>query len=78
MPDYDEQFEWVIPLAELHSRQVEVTVATHKGFLGGSPVIGQVHNIYKLNCHQKKKLKMKNLAEYYIRLVSCVFIITHY
>ncbi|KAJ0181251.1 hypothetical protein K1T71_003336 [Dendrolimus kikuchii] len=42
MPEYDEQFEWVIPLAELHSRQVEVTVATHKGFLGGSPVIGQV------------------------------------
>ncbi|XP_052737344.1 extended synaptotagmin-1 isoform X2 [Bicyclus anynana] len=42
MPEYDEQFEWAIPLAELHSRQVEVTVATHKGFLGGSPVIGQV------------------------------------
>lgn len=42
MPEYDEQFEWVIPLAELHSRQIEVTVATHKGFLGGSPVIGQV------------------------------------
>ncbi|CAH0600288.1 unnamed protein product [Chrysodeixis includens] len=42
MPEYDEQFEWVIPLAELHSRQMEVTVATHKGFLGGSPVIGQV------------------------------------
>ncbi|CAH2237449.1 jg12785 [Pararge aegeria aegeria] len=41
MPEYDEQFEWAIPLAELHSRQVEVTVATHKGFLGGSPVIGQ-------------------------------------
>nr|XP_034823890.1 extended synaptotagmin-1 isoform X4 [Maniola hyperantus] len=42
MPEYDEQFEWAIPLTELHSRQVEVTVATHKGFLGGSPVIGQV------------------------------------
>ncbi|KAL4715269.1 hypothetical protein ACJJTC_007851 [Scirpophaga incertulas] len=42
MPEYDEQFEWVIPLAELHSRQVEVTVATHKGFLGGSPIIGQI------------------------------------
>ncbi|XP_045760573.1 extended synaptotagmin-1 isoform X3 [Maniola jurtina] len=42
MPEFDEQFEWAIPLAELHSRQVEVTVATHKGFLGGSPVIGQV------------------------------------
>ncbi|CAG9107919.1 unnamed protein product [Plutella xylostella] len=41
-PEYDEQFEYVIPLAELHSRQVEVSVATHKGFLGGSPVIGQV------------------------------------
>ncbi|CAK1599925.1 unnamed protein product [Parnassius mnemosyne] len=42
MPEYDEQFEWVIPHAELHSRQVEVTVATHKGFLGSSPIIGQV------------------------------------
>ncbi|XP_073945222.1 extended synaptotagmin-like protein 2 isoform X2 [Choristoneura fumiferana] len=42
MPEFDEKFEWVIPHAELHSRQVEVTVATHKGFLGGSPVIGQV------------------------------------
>ncbi|VVC97168.1 unnamed protein product [Leptidea sinapis] len=41
-PEYDDQFEWVIPLAELHSRHIEVTVATHKGFLGGSPVIGQV------------------------------------
>ncbi|KAI8429979.1 hypothetical protein MSG28_000434 [Choristoneura fumiferana] len=41
MPEFDEKFEWVIPHAELHSRQVEVTVATHKGFLGGSPVIGQ-------------------------------------
>lgn len=42
MPEYDEKFEWVIPLAELHSVHVEVTVATHKGWLGGSPVIGQV------------------------------------
>ncbi|XP_063547334.1 extended synaptotagmin-2-A isoform X2 [Cydia strobilella] len=42
MPEFDEKFEWSIPQAELHSRQVEVTVATHKGFLGGSPVIGQV------------------------------------
>ncbi|XP_063393693.1 extended synaptotagmin-2-A isoform X2 [Cydia fagiglandana] len=42
MPEFDEKFEWSIPHAELHSRQVEVTVATHKGFLGGSPVIGQV------------------------------------
>ena len=48
MPEYDEQFEWAIPLAELHSRQLEVTVATHKGFLGGSPVIGQVLFI---NCY---------------------------
>ncbi|XP_030027059.2 extended synaptotagmin-1 isoform X5 [Manduca sexta] len=55
MPEYDEQFEWVIPLAELHSRQVEVTVATHKGFLGGSPVIGQV--IIHLNQYDFREAK---------------------
>ncbi|KAL0850083.1 hypothetical protein ABMA28_011976 [Loxostege sticticalis] len=55
MPEYDEQFEWVIPLAELHSRQVEVTVATHKGFLGGSPVIGQV--IVHLNQYEFREAK---------------------
>ncbi|CAG9782940.1 unnamed protein product [Diatraea saccharalis] len=55
MPEYDEQFEWVIPLAELHSRQVEVTVATHKGFLGGSPVIGQV--IVHLNQYDFREAK---------------------
>lgn len=56
MPEYDEQFEWVIPLAELHSRQVEVTVATHKGFLGGSPVIGQVNQNYYFNIQSLKNL----------------------
>ncbi|XP_063833777.1 extended synaptotagmin-2-A isoform X1 [Ostrinia nubilalis] len=55
MPEYDEQFEWVIPLAELHSRQVEVTVATHKGFLGGSPNIGQV--IVHLNQYDFREAK---------------------
>ncbi|XP_047523309.1 extended synaptotagmin-2-B isoform X2 [Pieris napi] len=55
MPEYDETFEWVIPHAELHSRQVEVTVATHKGFLGGSPVIGQV--IVHLNQYDFREAK---------------------
>ncbi|RVE51441.1 hypothetical protein evm_003842 [Chilo suppressalis] len=55
MPEYDEQFEWVIPLAELHSRQVEVTVATHKGFLGGSPNIGQI--IIHLNQYDFREAK---------------------
>ncbi|CAH2068751.1 unnamed protein product, partial [Iphiclides podalirius] len=55
MPEYDEQFEWVIPHAELHSRQVEVTVATHKGFLGGSPIIGQV--IVHLNQYEFREAK---------------------
>ncbi|CAH0722662.1 unnamed protein product, partial [Brenthis ino] len=55
MPEYDEQFEWGIPLAELHSRQLEVTVATHKGFLGGSPVIGQV--IVHLNQYDFREAK---------------------
>ncbi|XP_026484937.1 extended synaptotagmin-2 isoform X2 [Vanessa tameamea] len=55
MPEYDEQFEWAIPLAELHSRQLEVTVATHKGFLGGSPIIGQV--IVQLNQYDIREAK---------------------
>ncbi|GBP31230.1 Extended synaptotagmin-2 [Eumeta japonica] len=55
MPEYDEQFEWAIPLAELHSRQLEVTVATHKGFLGGSPVIGQV--VVHLNQYDFREAK---------------------
>ncbi|XP_041974230.1 NAD(P) transhydrogenase, mitochondrial [Aricia agestis] len=55
MPEYDEQFEWVIPHAELHSRQVEITVATHKGFLTGSPVIGQV--ILHLNQYDFREAK---------------------
>ncbi|CAB3248355.1 unnamed protein product [Arctia plantaginis] len=55
MPEYDEQFEWVIPLTELHSRHLEITVATHKGFLGGSPVIGQV--IVHLNQYDFREAK---------------------
>ncbi|KAJ2943761.1 hypothetical protein O0L34_g8081 [Tuta absoluta] len=55
MPEYDEQFEWAIPVAELHSRHVEVTVATHKGFLAGSPVIGQV--IIHLNEYDLREAK---------------------
>ncbi|KPJ13658.1 Extended synaptotagmin-2 [Papilio machaon] len=55
MPEYDEQFEWVISHAELHSRQIEVTVATHKGFLGGSPIIGQV--IVNLNQYDFREAK---------------------
>lgn len=55
MPEFDEQFEWAIPLAELHSRQLEVTVATHKGFLAGSPVIGQV--IVHLNQYDLREAK---------------------
>ncbi|XP_013167015.1 PREDICTED: extended synaptotagmin-2-B isoform X2 [Papilio xuthus] len=55
MPEYDEQFEWVISHAELHSRQIEVTVATHKGFLGGSPIIGQV--IVHLNQYDFREAK---------------------
>ncbi|CAH2099809.1 unnamed protein product [Euphydryas editha] len=55
MPEFDEQFEWAIPLTELHSRQLEVTVATHKGFLTGSPVIGQV--IVYLNQYDLREAK---------------------
>ncbi|XP_045454847.1 extended synaptotagmin-2-A [Melitaea cinxia] len=55
MPEFDEQFEWAIPLTELHSRQLEVTVATHKGFLTGSPVIGQV--IVHLNQYDLREAK---------------------
>ncbi|XP_026324358.1 extended synaptotagmin-2-B isoform X2 [Hyposmocoma kahamanoa] len=55
MPEYDEKFEWVIPQAELHSLHVEVTVATHKGWLGGSPVIGQV--IIHLNQYDFREAK---------------------
>ncbi|XP_046681836.1 extended synaptotagmin-2 isoform X2 [Homalodisca vitripennis] len=39
-PTYDETFEYLISLAELHSRQLEVTVLTQKTWK--SPVMGQV------------------------------------
>ncbi|XP_026466139.1 extended synaptotagmin-2 isoform X2 [Ctenocephalides felis] len=42
-PVFDESFEYIISQGELSTTQLEVTVATQKGFLsGGSPVIGQV------------------------------------
>ena len=42
-PSYDATFEYLISAAELHGTELEVTVATQKGFLsGGSPVIGMV------------------------------------
>ncbi|XP_061711606.1 extended synaptotagmin-2-A isoform X3 [Cydia pomonella] len=63
MPEFDEKFEWSIPHAELHSRQVEVTVATHKGFLGGSPVIGQGINSMRSTRNQHAKNVDKCCAE---------------
>uniref|UniRef100_A0A1B6M122 Extended synaptotagmin-like protein 2a n=1 Tax=Graphocephala atropunctata TaxID=36148 RepID=A0A1B6M122_9HEMI len=39
-PTYDETFEYLISLAELHSRQLEVTILTQKTWK--SPVMGQV------------------------------------
>ncbi|GAB0093070.1 extended synaptotagmin-2 [Sergentomyia squamirostris] len=42
-PIYDATFEYIISSAELIGTELEVTVATQKGFLsGGSPVIGLV------------------------------------
>ncbi|XP_055708386.1 extended synaptotagmin-2 isoform X2 [Phlebotomus papatasi] len=42
-PIYDATFEYIISTAELIGSELEVTVATQKGFLsGGSPVIGIV------------------------------------
>lgn len=42
-PVYDATYEYIISAAELMSTELEVTVATQKGFLsGGSPVIGMV------------------------------------
>ncbi|XP_055676683.1 extended synaptotagmin-2 isoform X2 [Lutzomyia longipalpis] len=42
-PVYDATFEYIISTAELIGSELEVTVATQKGFLsGGSPVIGIV------------------------------------
>ncbi|XP_059621381.1 extended synaptotagmin-2 isoform X2 [Phlebotomus argentipes] len=42
-PVYDATFEYIISTAELIGSELEVTVATQKGFLsGGSPVIGLV------------------------------------
>lgn len=44
-PVYDETFEYVISMAELHSRQLEVTVLTQKTWK--SPMMGQVtHNFH--------------------------------
>lgn len=42
-PEYDANFEYLVSMADLQSTELEVTVATQKGFLsGGSPVIGLV------------------------------------
>lgn len=42
-PEYDANFEYLVSMADLLSTELEVTVATQKGFLsGGSPVIGVV------------------------------------
>lgn len=42
-PVYDATFEYIISTAEMNNSELEVTVATQKGFLsGGSPVIGMV------------------------------------
>lgn len=42
-PVYDATFEYIISAVELNYSELEVTVATQKGFLsGGSPVIGMV------------------------------------
>lgn len=42
-PVYDATFEYIISTADLNGSELEVTVATQKGFLsGGSPVIGMV------------------------------------
>lgn len=43
-PVYEATFEYIISSAELKNTELEVTVATQKGFLsGGSPVIGMVN-----------------------------------
>lgn len=42
-PEYDANFEYLISMADLLNTELEVKVATQKGFLsGGSPVIGMV------------------------------------
>lgn len=42
-PVYDVPFDYFLSPAELSNTELEVTVATQKGFLsGGSPVIGMV------------------------------------
>lgn len=49
-PVYDATFEYIISTAELFGTELEVTVATQKGFLsGGSPIIGIV-SIFYLSC----------------------------
>lgn len=43
-PVYDATFEYIISSAELKNTELEVTVATQKGFFsGGSPIIGMVN-----------------------------------
>lgn len=43
-PVYDANFEYIISSAELKNTELEVTVATQKGFLsGGNPIIGMVN-----------------------------------
>lgn len=42
-PVYEATFEYIISKAELNNTELEVTVATQKGFsIGGSPIIGMV------------------------------------
>lgn len=50
-PVYDATYEYIISGAELKTTELEVTVATQKGFLsGGSPVIGMVSFFLYLKC----------------------------
>jgi len=41
-PVYDATFEYIISSAELHTTELEVTVATQKSFFGSSPIIGML------------------------------------
>lgn len=53
-PVYDATFEYIISTAELNSSELEITVATQKGFLsGGSPVIGMVKSSNFLSTQQR-------------------------
>lgn len=52
-PVYDATFEYLISTADLNVNELEVTVATQKGFLsGGSPVIGMVKSSNFLSTHK--------------------------